>query len=186
MKTITIKLKGASALLINRFAESREHPPKTQRGGRRDFGTPRRQAELTAYADSNGRLWMPSTWIKGAIQSIASDYKLIGTRKSLKSVSGGCIRAMEEKLYFLENYHIKDIEIDSRPVVIQRARIMRHRARLESWSVQCLFELEDELIDVETLNQMLTDAGRRSGVGDFRPQKGGSFGRFIVTEFQST
>jgi len=61
---------------------------------------------------------------------------------------------------------------------------MRHRARIEKWSLTFIFELEEDLISPANLNEMIADSGRRSGIGDFRPQKGGPFGRFIVTEFK--
>lgn len=185
MKTILARLEGISPLLINRFKENDEIQPKMKKAGKKDYGTPRAQAEMTAYRDEDtGKLWIPSSWIKGAIQTVASDYKLPSSRKSVKSVSGGAIRPVEEKLYFLENYHLKNVEIDSRPCVIQRARVMRHRARLEKWSIEVSLELENDIIDEDSLYQMIVDAGRRAGLGDFRPQKGGPFGRFIVSEWK--
>lgn len=183
MKTVSVIIKGISPLLVNRFKESDEQPTKTSRG-KKDYGTPRYQAENTAYKDEKTKLlWVPSSWIKGAVMSISSDYKLKNTRKSLKSIAGGVILPLQEKLYFLEKYKISDIEIDSRPVVVQRARIMRHRARLETWSFQVDFELDNELIDTDDFNQMLTDSGRRAGLGDFRASKGGPFGRFLIEKY---
>jgi hypothetical protein len=185
MKTIEVTLQGVSPLLINRFKENDEVQPKMKKAGKKDYGTPREQAEMTAYQDeATGKIWMPSSWIKGAIQTVASDYKLPSSRKSVKSVSGGAIRPVEEKLYFLEDYVVSNVEIDSRPCVVQRARIMRHRARLEAWSVRVSLELENDIIDEDSLYQMIVDAGRRAGLGDFRPQKGGPFGRFLVSEWK--
>ena len=185
MKTFTLKISGISPLLINRFSEASEVPKTLKKSSKKDYGTPREQAEKTAYYDEDTkRLWVPSTWIKGAIQTIASDYKLPGTRKSLKSVSGGAILINEEKIYFDEKYLLKNIEVDSRPCVIQRARIMRHRARLEKWNLTCSVEIDDTILEVSDVNQVLSDAGKRSGIGDFRPQKGGPFGRYIVTEWK--
>jgi hypothetical protein len=184
MITVRVQIKGISPLLINRFKEQDEIPTTMKKAGKKDYGTPRSQAEATAYADPNGKLWVPSSWIKGAIQTVSSDYKLPGSRKSVKSVSGGAIRPVEEKLYFAENYTLKDIEVDSRPCVIQRSRIMRHRARLENWSVGIDLEIEDDILPESDVHQMVTDSGRRAGIGDFRPQKGGPFGRFQVVSWK--
>lgn len=179
MKTVKVKVQGISPLLINRFKEQSEIPVNMKKG-KKDYGTPRHQAEQTAYVDDNGRLWVPSSWVKGAIQSIASDYKLPGSRKSVKSVAGGAIVPLEEKLFFSEGHKIKNIEVDSRPCVIQRARIMRHRARLEQWSLEFELEIDNDILDPEDVHEILTAAGRRSGLGDYRPQRGGPFGRFAV------
>src|ERR1044072_8974663 len=125
MKTVNVVIKGTAPLLVNRFKEQDEIPQSMRKGGKRDYGTPREQAESTAYRDDDtGTLWIPTSWIKGAIQSIASDYKLPGTRKSVKSVAGGAIIPTTEKAYFQEKLKLEDIEVDSRPCVVQRARIM--------------------------------------------------------------
>jgi len=184
MKTVDIELKGVSPLLINRFKENDEIPT-TVKKGKKDYGTPRKQAEGTAYVDEKTKvMWVPSSWITGSINTIASDYKLTGTRKSLKSVSGGAIVPCEEKIYFKEKYKLKHIEVDSRPVVIMRARIMRHRARLEKWTLRFSLEVDEEIIPVNQLNDVMTDAGRRAGLGDFRPPKGGPFGRYLISNWK--
>lgn len=183
MKTVKVIIKGISPLLINRFKEEAEVKQAVTKKGKKDYGTPREQATATAYQDKDGRLWIPSAWVKGAIQTIASDYKLPSSRKSVKSVSGGAIIPTTEKLYFLEKHTVKNIEIDSRPVVIQRSRIMRHRARLEDWSVECFLEIESDIIPPDEVHQILNDAGRRAGMGDFRPARGGPFGRFSVVKW---
>jgi len=185
MKTFKCKLEGISPVLINRFKEQDEIPAKTIRG-KKDYGTPRQQAENTAYRDEKTKLlWVPWSWILGTMTTIASDYKLPGRRKSLKSVIGGAVLIPEEKIYFFEKYKVKDIEIDSRPVVIQgKDRIMRHRARLEEWSLEFLIEIDEEIVPVETVHQVLSDAGRRAGLGDYRPQKCGPFGRFHIVSWK--
>jgi len=188
MKTISLTIKGIAPLLINRFKENDEITEAVKKSGKKDYGTPRTQAELTAYADEprtpKSLCWVPSTWIMGAVATISSDYKLPGSRKSLKSVAGGAIIPLEEKLYFNEKHVLSKVEIDSRPVVIQRARIMRHRARLEEWSLSFDLELDETIIPVDSLHGVLTDAGKRAGLGDFRPPKGGPFGRFIIVAWK--
>lgn len=183
METITVTIKGSSPLLINRFKEQDELVEAVKKNTKKDYGTPREQAEATAYRDDKTKeLWIPSTWISGAIKTVASDYKLPGTRKSVKSISGGAILPVEEKMYLKKK--LKEIEVDSRPVVIQRARIMRHRARLEEWEVTFDLEIDTSIIPSKNVHDILNDAGKRSGLGDFRPSKGGPFGRFQVTAWK--
>lgn len=184
MKQIKFKLTGISPILINRFKEQDEIPSTMKKSNRKDYGSPRDQATATAYADPDGSLWIPSSWVKGCLSCVASDYKLPGSRKSVKSIVGGAVIPVEEKLFFVEGYKLKDIEVDSRPVVIQRSRIMRHRARLEAWTIECEVQLENDILPEKDLHEMLTDAGRRAGLGDFRPQKGGPFGRFQIVSWE--
>jgi len=185
MKTYAVTFKGASPLIINRFKESDEQPEAVKKSNKKDYGSPRHQAEQTPYFDEKSKdLWIPTTWVSGAIKTVASDYKLPGTRKSVKSVSGGAVIPIEEKMYFKEKFKVKDIEVDSRPVVIQRARIMRHRARLEKWTLTCHLQIEQDILPTDDVHRILSDAGRRAGFGDYRPQRGGPFGRFLVSSWK--
>ena len=64
-------------------------------------------------------------------------------------------------------------------VVVGRARIPRTRPMFDlPWA--CEFELDgdDELVSVEHLERWLDIAGRRIGIGDWRPEKSGTYGRF--------
>lgn len=186
MKTFAVEIEGISPLLINRFKEQEEVTQHMKKNGKKDYGTPREQAEATAYLDeSTEACWVPGTWIKGALTSVASDYKLPSSRKSVKSVIGGAVLCSEEKIYFGEGYTRKDIEIDSRPCVVQRARIMRHRARFEKWHLSFHLEIEDSILGAENVHEMLIDSGRRAGIGDFRAARGGPFGRFLITSWKS-
>ena len=185
MKTIEVKIKGRSPLIINRFKEESELQASVKKKTKKDYGSPREQAESCAYFDKKTKkIWIPSTWVSGCLKTVASEYKLPGSRKSAKSVIGGAVFPTEEKMYFSKLLKLKDIEIDSRPVVIQSARIMRHRARLEEWEVTTVIEIDDSILPSEDVHSMLNDAGSRAGMGDFRPQKFGPFGRFKITQWK--
>jgi hypothetical protein len=41
----------------------------------------------------------------------------------------------------------------------------------------------DDQLPIEVIKQALDYAGTFVGIGDYRPGKGGKFGKFIVTEF---
>ena len=72
------------------------------------------------------------------------------------------------------------------PVVVSRQRILRTRARFACpWSVVGIADVDPELVDKEKLTAWLALAGRRVGLGDWRPEKSGHYGRFdvdVVTE----
>ena len=67
------------------------------------------------------------------------------------------------------------------PVVVQRSRVMRTRAKFEQpWLVEATLYGDDELVDVQKLTTWLDIAGLRIGLGDWRPEKSGKYGRFSV------
>ena len=68
------------------------------------------------------------------------------------------------------------------PVVVQKSRIERTRAKFDTWSCTFVLDTDDELVDQDQLETWLDIAGRRIGLGDWRPQKSGHFGRFEVKD----
>ena len=67
------------------------------------------------------------------------------------------------------------------PVVVERKRILRTRARFDCpWSVVGVADIDPEQVDQEKLTEWLATGGGRVGLGDWRPEKSGHYGRFDV------
>lgn len=63
-------------------------------------------------------------------------------------------------------------------------RVMKCFPRLEAgWEVDVAFLLTDPILAEETFENFLREAGKYIGVGRFRPENGGFYGRFEVTSF---
>jgi hypothetical protein len=71
---------------------------------------------------------------------------------------------------------------DRRRVCIQRNAITRVRPALfKGWQVEYDLQVNiPEYIAPDTLNQVISSAGRLIGIGDFRP----TFGRFQIVKFE--
>lgn len=69
---------------------------------------------------------------------------------------------------------------DMRSVVVQRARIMRCRPIFSSWSASFDLVFDDSVIDRADIIRIAETCGTMVGVGDYRPENGGDFGRFNV------
>ena len=66
------------------------------------------------------------------------------------------------------------------PVVVTK-RILRCRAMFDCpWSVVGVADVDPELVDSDQLTAWLATGGRRVGLGDWRPEKSGHYGRFDV------
>ena len=64
-------------------------------------------------------------------------------------------------------------------VVVQRARILRTRAKFDvPWSLEFTVGVNPELVGEQELARWLEIASDRVGLGDWRPEKSGSYGRF--------
>ena len=71
------------------------------------------------------------------------------------------------------------------PVVVQRNRLLRTRALFDvPWSCTFSVDGDEELVSKEHLERWLDIAGRRIGLGDWRPEKSGTYGRFEVRSIE--
>ena len=70
-------------------------------------------------------------------------------------------------------------------VRVRQARLLRTRARFDEWAATFRVDVDPELVDREQLLVWLDIGGRRLGLGDWRPEKSGSFGRFEVESIET-
>ena len=71
-------------------------------------------------------------------------------------------------------------EIDIRPVVIQRNRVVKGRPKFNSWELEFNIKYDEKRVKKDILRQILEEAGAIKGIGDYRPK----FGRFKVERFE--
>jgi hypothetical protein len=147
--------------------------------------TPREVAAKAVYRDKQGRFFFPSGAITRLLREAGANHKQRGNRKSMKYVIPGAVFLTDEAVLLLgsDDNPVADFEVDSRPVTIPSTKgvVMRHRARFELWRSVFTLEIADDILPPEFVLQLLTEGGRSIGIGDFRPEKGGPFGRFQVT-----
>ena len=65
---------------------------------------------------------------------------------------------------------------DTRPVVVQRARIIRTRPRFDRWQFTFTLSYDANKIDLDTIVQAIEQAGSYTGICDGRPK----YGRFVA------
>lgn len=190
MKTIRVTVRGISPLLQHRFSEEAEdsvnNPSARKMLVKR--GNPREEAEKVVYRNGEG-FYFPSTWLSRSLSNAGTNFKMRGTRKSLRFVLPSAVVVSEVQIPLLNGdtkARAKDFEVDSRPVTIPstKGRVMRHRPRFDAWSARFSLEVDDDILPVETVHEVFADAGRKVGIGDYRPEKGGPFGRFEVIEWR--
>lgn len=171
---VLITIKGLSPLLMHRFPLTPIEAIEKQ--------TPEQQAEHAAYRDPNGALFVPGVNLQRSLIAAAAYSKGKG-RASLQKQAAACLLVREERC----GLGTKKFEVDSRPVVIAatKGRIVRHRPRLDNWELTFNLEFDPTLLSEKELRNIVDDAGSRVGLLDFRPERKGPFGRFMVTEWKA-
>jgi hypothetical protein len=70
--------------------------------------------------------------------------------------------------------------VDTRRAVVQRNGVLRSRPKILAWVCVVTFEVDETIGGSQLLEDIGNLAGRMVGIGDFRPEKGGPFGRYAV------
>ena len=82
----------------------------------------------------------------------------------------------------LKDKPIKKFEIDIRKATNhQKGAVAVCRPSFDEWKVKFTAQIDDNIASADTIQQVLEDAGRRSGMGSFRVSRGGYFGQFRLT-----
>lgn len=179
-------ITGLSPILMHRFGEEAEIAvgSGTRVSLRANGSTPREIAAKKCYKDGDGNLHLPGSNILACIVGVGIYHKSgrvkLTTQKSSLIPAG---IAVEELVC---PFGTKEFEVDSRSVVIPSTggRVMEHRPRLDDWQLSFTLEIDEEMFSEKTVRLLVSDAGRKIGLGDYRPQRKGPFGRFTVTGWE--
>ena len=171
---------------MNRFTEEAEIAVSsgTRVSIRSKGGTPREEAAPKCYKDSDGQLYIPSTNVLSCIIAAGTFHKAgkskLTTQKTSLIPAGIIVTDLVCPL------NTKEWEVDSRSVVIPSTggRIMCHRPRIDEWETSFTLEVDSEMFNEKTVRLLVDDAGKKLGLGDYRPQRKGPFGRFSVVGWE--
>jgi hypothetical protein len=79
--------------------------------------------------------------------------------------------------------HKEPWSVDTRAVRIPSTggRILCHRPSFNDWRLSFTLSVDTDLISAKLVREIVDAAGKRIGLGDFRPSCKGPFGKFVVT-----
>jgi hypothetical protein len=176
-----LTIEGLTPLLLHNPAGSMFVAAGASKG--RKIPTPEDEAEKATYRLENGTLAIPAIAIRNCLVSASGAYKR--GRYNLRTfLSHIMVEPELVPLLSSAGKPIKDYEIDIRRAVVNKSGIMRARPKITIWQASFEVIYDPEMLaneDAEALfAKILTDGGSRIGIGDYRPEKKGWFGRFQV------
>lgn len=181
---VRITVEGVAPLLT--------HSPSTlgtgdasKRGTR--IPTPEDEAEAGCYRLDDGTCAIKSEALIGCIVGkggAAAQWKA-SKRTTMKTILSHLVATQEllPLVHPSDGSMIKNYTIDVRPVVVQKARVLRARPRYDAWRTSVVIEYDPVLVPKDKSLQIIdiyADAGSRVGIGDYRPR----FGRFRVVSYR--
>ena len=186
MKEFSITIAGKTPLLCNRFTDAAQMSASS--GNRSSIATqsstPHEVAEQKLYVDDQGVIGIPQPNLFRCIID-AGKYFKVGKSKVTTQKSSLIPACVAVDPVFIPIYHNDDWTVDSRPVRIPATggRIIAHRPMFNDWALSFNVSLDDSMIDERLFREIVDAAGLRVGLGDFRPDTKGPFGRFVVTSW---
>ena len=179
MKKYKVKVEGITPLLMNKPEAYGFDSEWVEKKASNDY---EKEALQKLYVDSDSKIYQPSTHLERALIEAGKKVRIKGQGKANYSKVFGSMAYIEES----EIYHeITDYEVHKILVVIPstKGRIMRYRPIFKKWVLVFHVCFEDE-IPAEVVKECFEIAGRYIGIGDWRPEKKGKFGKFQVTEWK--
>jgi hypothetical protein len=179
MRVIKAKIKGVGLGLLL-------HNPAAmgQSNGKKVIPTPEQEAAAGCYwTEDKTSIAVPSWNLFRALVTAAKAFK--SGKTSMSRVLAGGISIEPAMLSF----GTKEYAIDTRRAIVQKAGILRSRPLLRDWMVSFDVLVNEEDVAPQAfpmLRAICEDAGRRVGLGDFRVEKSGPFGRFVVESWDVT
>jgi len=189
MYTINVTVQGTAPLMQHRYPMP--NLADLAKGGHRQSGSVDYTQEWREYFYSlpSGEVCQPSSHVEGALIKAAAQFKIQGKRgKTYKDLFQAAVFVSPDMIPLgvkvpdtLDADADKPLYLDMRPVVINRARVVRIRPTFKAgWQLSFEITVIDDQIAPEMVHDILSLAGKTIGVGDFRPR----FGRFMVTGFE--
>lgn len=183
MKRIVVaKLKSNSPISFGRYYE--QEFPKDKKN-ETDKAYEERTWRERVHTDGNGNLLIPPFAFKNCLDGAAkyTSTQIPGKGKATytKHFRSGVL-VLEPLVLPIKKADVKGewrhVPSDGTPGGAKR--VMKCFPVIPSWEGEVTFTVLDPLITTEILKDTLIQAGQFIGVGSFRPQNGGIFGRFTV------
>ena len=177
---VKMRIVGTSPLIQHQWDEKALGMIRDKHAGKktkaRDVRDPQAEGEAAMYRTDKGKYGVPAMAIKSAI--ITAAHKDIGIEKTL----------VRKALFLVcnDSKKILPMDCDAPEIVEDTVRVgagsadLRYRPYFYRWAVDLTWEIDGELLRVEDLLNLIDRAGFGVGICEWRPEKGGEYGRFEV------
>ena len=182
---VTLKIKSTSPLIQHAWdAKAREMMLAKMQGKKtkdRAIRVPQEDASAATYLTSDGRYCIPGMALKSAIitaahKDLGVDKVLVRKALFLKCTATDASGGMPMIPIITDDPIMREDCVR----VGMGSTDLRYRPQFNSWTAQVTFEIDAELLQPGDLITLINRAGFGVGVGEWRPEKDGEFGRFEV------
>lgn len=184
-KELVVTIEGISALITHRFSESTKKQIEEKQqgksvGGKKPPRDPEKEMREALYFTKDGKYGFPAIALKKAIVRAAK--------------AAGLTMTDIRNAIFVFNPHDPDdliiplTEADGpylradRVVIGRGETSIAYRPEFRKWKADVRIQYNANIVNAQAVVQLVDLAGFAVGIGDWRPEKDGQFGRFRVAE----
>ncbi len=188
---VTVTCRGLTPLLVNRMdpdtlegLRTKTKAPKTKNIG--TTLTPREDAERKLYVAEDGP-YLPGSNLMSCLIEAGKFVRLDGKRQisnakatvlpGLMSLLTPTIRLRVPDTDKAAEWEA-DVRLGRNPNGGEAVALCR--PRFDEWAFDFRIDIDEQEIGENTIRELIDKAGRRCGLGDYRPQRKGIFGQFLI------
>ena len=183
VKQVKVEIRGLSPVILHRWSEKQRKNLLDRSMGKtvkKEPKNPEKEFEQATYKLDDGRPGFPADGFKAAMVRGAKQLGLVMTdMKTGFFVHGEFSTRENRELVPLKG----DLIMREDPVPIQRSGAeMRYRGQVNNWSTELHISYNKAVVTDDYIVHMIEAAGYGVGIGDWRPERDGVFGRFEVVK----
>ncbi len=186
---VDVTIAGVTPLLCNKFTDAAAMKATSGNGMSAigDKGTPMEQAQAKLYVAHDGKFCIPQPNLFRCLIDAGVFFKAgkskVTTQKN--SLIPACVEILGIELPIV---HKEPWQVDTRAVRIPSTggRILCYRPSFNDWKIAFTLSVDTSMMTVKMVREIVDAAGRRIGLGDFRPDRKGPFGKFVVTSWKES
>ncbi len=186
-------LSGLTPLLMNAMSEEQLLAIREKRKGAKNASkpTPKEEASSKVYRLASGEPHVPVKNLYACLIGAGQYVRLDGKRQvsTLKTTTLPGMLTIEDTS--LPLFHGEKHEPATWQTDIQQGRnpnggeaVCVIRPRFDDWELRTVLEIDLEQMPLKQAYELVSIAGKRIGLGDFRPKCKGTFGRFVIRQWE--
>lgn len=183
VRQVVVAVRGLSPVILHRWSEKARKDMldrSMKKTVKREPKDPEKEFKQSVYRLDDGRIGFPADGFKAAMVRGAKHLGLVMTDMRTGFFVHGEYSSKENReIVALDG----ELIMREDPVPIQRSGAeMRYRGQLNNWTTDLHISFNRAVVTEDYIVNMIEAAGYGVGIGDWRPERNGTFGRFEVVK----
>lgn len=188
IKHFKIEITGTTPLLCNKFTDAAALAATNSERGAVTLAerTPMEECETRLYYDVDDNTIIPGSNLFSCLIEGGKFFK-IGRSKVTTQQTSMVSACLMMGTFAIPIKSKEGWTVDTRPIrnPVTKGKVNRHRPIFNDWALTFECELDSSLISPKMFREIVDAAGKRIGLGDFRPACKGMYGKFKVTKWEN-